>query len=230
VVLETGGARYDELVRNYTSNRMKAILPWIVAVLAIGGAFFLFKSNQSKSTELAKLQSTAQEMETLRTEIAELKSQQVPPAEIVQLRKDKEDLLRLRNEVTRLRNESQQLAKQAQSAQTALAGAQAETQRAQQQAQAAVQAQAQTLASAQNQQQVQLLNACINNLRMLDGAKQQWALEKQKTAEAVPTAEEIALYLKDQVIPVCPATGKYTLNAVGAAPTCTIAGHALPQQ
>lgn len=209
---------------------MKTILPWIVAILAIAGAVFLFNSNKTKSEQLAKFQAQAQEMEALRNEIAELKSQQVPPAEITQLRKDKEDLLRLRNEVTRLRTESQQLAKQAQSAQNALAGAQAETQRAQQQAQAAVQAQAQTLVNAQNQQQVQLLNACINNLRMLDGAKQQWALEKQKTVEAVPTAEEIAFYLKDQVIPVCPATGKYTLNAVGAVPTCTIAGHALPQQ
>ena len=168
---------------------MKTILPWIVAILAIAGAVFLFNSNKTKSEQLAKFQAQAQEMEALRNEIAELKSQQVPPAEITQLRKDKEDLLRLRNEVTRLRTESQQLAKQAQSAQNALAGAQAETQRAQQQAQAAVQAQAQTLVNAQNQQQVQLLNACINNLRMLDGAKQQWALEKQKTVEAVPTAE-----------------------------------------
>ena len=209
---------------------MKTILPWIVAILAIAGAVFLFNSYKTKSEQLAKFQAQAQEVEALRNEMAELKSQQVPAAEITQLRKDKEDLLRLRNEVTRLRTESQQLAKQAQSAQNALAGAQAETQRAQQQAQAAVQAQAQTLVNAQNQQQVQLLNACINNLRMLDGAKQQWALEKQKTVEAVPTAEEIAFYLKDQVIPVCPATGKYTLNAVGAVPTCTIPGHALPHQ
>lgn len=209
---------------------MKTILPWILAVLAIGGAAYLFKSNQAKSTELAKLQSVAQEAESLRAEIAELKSQQVPPAEIAQLRKDKEDLLRLRNEVTRLRNEGQLLSKQAQSAQAALAGAQAETQRAQEQAQAAAQAQAQTLANVQNQQQVQLLNACINNLRMLDAAKQQWALEKQKTAEALPTTEEIALYLKDQVIPVCPSAGKYVLNVVVAVPTCTIPGHTLLQQ
>ena len=48
--------------------------------------------------------------------------------------------------------------------------------------------------------------------------------------EAVPTAQDIAAYLKDQVIPVCPASGKYTINAVATAPTCSIAGHALPQQ
>ncbi len=209
---------------------MKTILPWIVAVLAIAGAGFLFNSNQSKSAELTKLQTAVQELETLRAEVAELKTQQVPPAEVAQLRKDKEDLLRLRNEVGKLRNESQLLAKQAQSAQNALAGAQAETQRAQQQAQVLAQTQAQVLASAQNRQQADVLNSCVNNLRQLDAAKQQWALENNKTAEAVPTAQDIAPYLKDQAIPVCPASGKYTLNSVATVPTCSIAGHALPQQ
>ena len=208
---------------------MKTILPWIVAVLAIAGAGFLFNSNQSKSAELTKLQTAVQELETLRAEVAELKTQQVPPAEVAQLRKDKEDLLRLRNEVGKLRNESQLLAKQAQSAQNALAGAQAETQRAQQQAQVLAQTQAQVLASAQNRQQADVLNSCVNNLRQLDAAKQQWALENNKTAEAVPTAQDIAPYLKDQAIPVCPASGKYTLNSVATVPTCSIAGHALPQ-
>ncbi len=209
---------------------MKTILPWIVAVLAIAGAGFLFNSNQSKSAELTKLQTAVQELETLRAEVAELKTQQVPPAEVAQLRKDKEDLLRLRNEVGKLRNESQLLAKQAQSAQAALVGAQAETQRAQQQAQTLAQTQTQLLANAQNRQQAEVINACINNLRQLDGAKQQWALENNKTAEAVPTAQDIAPYLKDQAIPVCPASGKYTLNSVATVPTCSIAGHALPQQ
>ncbi len=209
---------------------MKAMLPWLVAVLALGGLGILWSSNNSKSTALAKLKADVQELETLRTEVAELKSQQVAPAELAQLRKDKEDLLRLRNEVTRLRNEGQQLAKQAQSAQNALAGAQAETQRIQQQAHALTESQAQLLASAQIRQPTELLNACINSLRQLDGAKQQWALENQKPAEAVPTAQEIAHYLKDQIIPLCPAAGKYTFNAVGITPTCSIPGHALATQ
>lgn len=219
-------------MRVSTDAQMKTVLPWVVAVLAIAGAVLLFKSNQSKSAELQKLQAQTQELEALRTEFTELKSQQVPAAEITQLRKDREDLLRLRNEVNKLRNESQQLTKQAQTAQAALAGAQAETQRAQQQVQAAAaaQAQAQAQANTQSQQQEQLLNACINNLRQIDGAKQQWALENRKTAEAIPTAQDIAPYFRDQTIPVCPAAGKYALNAMNASPTCTIPSHALQTQ
>jgi len=166
-------------------------------------------------------------MEMLRTEISDLKSQQVPADEITQLRKDKEDLLRLRNEVGRLRNESKELAKQAQSAKSALAGAQQQQVQQLQQLQTENQ---QLRGSAQQAQQIDLLNACINNLRQLDGAKQQWALETQKTETAVPTAQDIAPYLKDGLIPACPAAGKYSINAVNVLPTCSVAGHALPLQ
>src|SRR5581483_8784845 len=37
-------------------------------------------------------------------------------------------------------------------------------------------------------------NACINNLRVIDGAKQQWALEKNKSATAAPGSASIAPY------------------------------------
>lgn len=205
---------------------MKTILPWLVAVLALGGACFFYSSNQSKSTELAKLQAEVQDMETLRTEVAELKTQQVPAAEIAQLRKDKEDLLRLRNEVSQLRNERLQLAKQAQTAQTALTSAQQQQVQQLQQLQSENQ---QLRGVAQQTQQVELINGCINNLRQIDGAKQQWALEQQKTAEAIPTAQDLAPYFRNGTLPTCPASGIYQINAVNTQPACSVAGHALSQ-
>jgi hypothetical protein len=75
-------------------------------------------------------------------------------------------------------------------------------------------------------------NACINNLRQIDGAKQQWALEHNKTANAIPTPQDILPYLAagpNPTLPVCPAGGQYTLNAVGQPPTCSIPGHELPR-
>ena len=73
------------------------------------------------------------------------------------------------------------------------------------------------------------MNACINNLRQIDGAKQQWALENKKTAEDVPNRQEIATYLKDNVLPRCPGGGRYNFGAVGVAPTCSVPGHVLQQ-
>jgi hypothetical protein len=72
-------------------------------------------------------------------------------------------------------------------------------------------------------------NACINNLRQIDAAKQQWALEKNKRMNAVPAAEDLLPYLKDGVFPVCPAGGTYYIGSVAELPQCTVPGHVLPQ-
>jgi hypothetical protein len=70
------------------------------------------------------------------------------------------------------------------------------------------------------------MNACINNLRQIDGAKSQWALENKKQDTDTPTAHDLAPYIKVQLI--CPAGGVYTYKAVREKPTCSISGHRLP--
>ncbi len=72
-------------------------------------------------------------------------------------------------------------------------------------------------------------NACQNNLRQIDSAKQQWALEKQKEATATPNAADLDAFIKSGTASLkCPRGGTYSLNSVGEKPTCTIEGHALP--
>ena len=77
-------------------------------------------------------------------------------------------------------------------------------------------------------------NACINNLRQIDGAKQQWALETKQATNATPSFAAVAPYLKNAV--TCPAGGSsatfsssYTMGDVGTKPTCQIiTDHILP--
>jgi prepilin-type N-terminal cleavage/methylation domain-containing protein len=72
-------------------------------------------------------------------------------------------------------------------------------------------------------------NACINNLRQLDAAQQQWALENNAADTTAPVAAQVYDYIKGNAVPICPASGVYALGAtVVDEPTCTIAGHALP--
>lgn len=71
-------------------------------------------------------------------------------------------------------------------------------------------------------------NACINNLRMLDSAKEQWALASRKAAGANPVIIEINTYIRGNTTPICPAGGKYTYKTIGENPTCDCPGHALP--
>ena len=72
-------------------------------------------------------------------------------------------------------------------------------------------------------------NACINNLRQIDGAKEQWALENKKSAGTATVAAEVEAYIKGGA-PKCPGGGTYTYGAVDTAPDCSLqasAGHSL---
>jgi prepilin-type N-terminal cleavage/methylation domain-containing protein len=82
-------------------------------------------------------------------------------------------------------------------------------------------------------------NACINNLRQIDSAIQEWALETKKDETASVTYTDIKEYLKNQV--TCPSGGtsfadSYTITTVNEKPKCQKKGgltdlsqaHALP--
>ena len=72
-------------------------------------------------------------------------------------------------------------------------------------------------------------NACINNLRQLDAAANQWALEKGKKTGDACTAKDLMPYVRltDGQLPKCPQGGTYTIGAVGEEPKCSIPGHTL---
>ncbi len=72
-------------------------------------------------------------------------------------------------------------------------------------------------------------HTCINNLRHIDGAKEQWALEKGITPGTDPDASAVFAFIREGE-PQCPGGGTYTLNVIGVNPTCSIGGkHALPK-
>lgn len=66
-------------------------------------------------------------------------------------------------------------------------------------------------------------NACISNLRQIDGAIEQWALDLRKDEGTPVTFNDIKSYLKNEV--VCPSGGttfedSYTISAVDTPPAC----------
>jgi len=48
-------------------------------------------------------------------------------------------------------------------------------------------------------------NACINNMRQIDNAIQQFALENNKRDSDTVTPDNVREYIKDKVMPECPA-------------------------
>jgi hypothetical protein len=74
-------------------------------------------------------------------------------------------------------------------------------------------------------------NACVNNLRQIDGAKNEWAVETGKTNGTIATETDIKPYIKLDAagnIPKCPDGGIYTIGRVGENPTCSLGTNIVP--
>ncbi len=76
-------------------------------------------------------------------------------------------------------------------------------------------------------------NACINNLRQIDAAAQEWALEQgHKTGDTITYPGDLTPYIKlnaTSKIPPCPAGGTYACATVGNNPTCTLSDTVTPK-
>lgn len=68
--------------------------------------------------------------------------------------------------------------------------------------------------------------SCVNNLRQIDGAKEQWALETKRSPGESAVESEIDKYIKGGALR-CPKNGTYTYGKVGERPRCTIANHTM---
>jgi hypothetical protein len=80
-------------------------------------------------------------------------------------------------------------------------------------------------------------NACPNNLRQIDAAATQFALEHNlKTGDPIKFPDDLTPYIKlnsKGEIPPCPAGGIYHISKVGDTPTCSLGttvtpSHVLP--
>lgn len=77
---------------------------------------------------------------------------------------------------------------------------------------------------------------CISNLKQIDAAKEQWAMDYKKTTGDTPTQDNLTQEAADsgkyiKTWPDCPSGGDYVagINAIGTDPVCSIGGtHVLP--
>ncbi len=204
-------------------------LPWLCVVMLLVGEAFLFNANRQKNAAQAIVQDAQQQAALLQNQLEQMKLTGATEQNV---------------ESERLRKENKILADK-------LAAAQATIQRlnvtnatllATNQQMAleldATRELAQQLQQTQTENQNDSMaaqtpaeadrNECISNLRQIDAAKQQWALENNKTETAVPTIADLLPYLANG-FPSCPSGGRYSINAVSELPTCSIPGHSLVQ-
>jgi hypothetical protein len=215
--------------------KFKSVLPWLCVVGLLAGLGALYAARLSQQSELDQLRGEVQSLRAA-SEDSKPAQGQTENEELARLRKENEELLRLRAEVRQLRDEKQGLAKQLQTAQGQVQNAQAQAQAARSTAtppplteQAAAQAYRALYGQQPTTPDQDKASFCINNLRQIEAAKQQWASQNKKGADAVPSAADLAPFLQGNVMPACPAGGAYSFNAVGSPATCNIPGHVLPK-
>ena len=172
----------------------------------------LSRTVAEQAAELEKVGGQLGEMKRLRRENKEIHELRAASGDVQRLQKEKEKLLRemelLRSKLNHAQTQASQMQERARDAQQAL-----------RQTRSAV-----TAGMVQQQ-----TKACIANLKQIDGAKQQWAIDNRKSGRDVPTAAELfgtTLYIK--IEPTCPAGGaRYGINAVQFNPTCSHPDHKL---
>ena len=198
---------------------------WLCLALMLVAEIFLFHAVREKDAALTGARDTQSQMRQLQKDLDDLKNSNtgLQFAEIIKLHKQIDIYT---NRLAKAQAMIDQLeAESAQSAQSLAT------------ARAALSLQQQHLQDLQTENKIVTdagltiihRNTCINNLREIDAAKAQWALDKNKPGDAVPRPEDLLPYLKDGVFPICPDGGTYYLNSVDMVPTCNIQGHVLPQ-
>ena len=70
--------------------------------------------------------------------------------------------------------------------------------------------------------------ACVANLKQIDSAKEQWAMDTRASSGAAGPALSTLVgasgYIKSD--PTCPSSGSYTVNNIGTNPVCSVGGTA----
>ncbi len=208
--------------------KLKNWVLWLCVAALLATEVFLFLAKNQKDVAVVQLREARQVAVQLRIQLDQLKTSSVATlsAENARLRAENQVLsqkfFRLQSENSQLRRANQQMTQQLQSA-----GAAAQPQQPMP-AEEPPAGPAPEPSTEQPSAAVTQMNACIYNLRQIDAAKQEWSLENEKPADAIPTALDLLPYLRDGIFPVCPSGGTYTINAVGVLPTCSIPGHVLP--
>ena len=73
--------------------------------------------------------------------------------------------------------------------------------------------------------------SCIANLKQIDSAKEQWAMDNKKvTGDSAGFSDLVGTDKYIKSTPACPSSGTYDIKGLGTAPTCSKSadGHTLP--
>lgn len=209
-------------------SKFKIAIICAVALAALAVDFLQFQQIKALRQENEALKQHVAQIAPLQEQLKQAEVEKANAAATVAQETQSRDLVRLRGEVAMLRSKTNELAKARQEIQALKQKVASEADARS----AETEARQSDLATMQAQiKQKQNADACVNNLRLYDSAKQQWALENRKQSTDTPTLDDLRPYLgrgANGEMPTCPDGGTYVMGTVGEKPTCSNAAHVLP--
>ena len=200
------------------------VIPWILVLLLGGGVYFFHSKAKEEEGEVASLREEIEHLESKVAELEEARNSAINADEYERLRKQADEVYKLRGEISQLRRENQQFALKAQ-------------QQPQPIAQAVVhdpffdedfpEASLSEQELAQLRIQRQHATVCVEHLKNLEEAKTKWATSNNKNGGEQVLANEVLAYVPNQTMPLCPSGGTYTFNEIGIPASCSVEGHSL---
>lgn len=169
---------------------------------------------RGQKTSLERLLQEREKLQQLTIENQRLQSITIDSAEMERLRRETTVLLKLRNEFAQLLRANADSGASPGPLDDAI--------------NRLLQEREQILSEEQEIRKLSERAACIKNLEQIASAKARWASENAAENGLPVTMDKLLDYFPEHTIPVCPAGGHYSVNRIGAAPVCSIEGHAIP--
>ena len=193
-----------------TTSIMKPIFAIGLAVTAVVGIYIEHNRAERLAAENEALRAQVQQAEAATAEL----STRIQASNVERPNDPSQtELLRLRGEVTRLRKSEAEMSKAREKEVIAVRDAM-------------VQQKAQydrAIATAAKSQEIIQLDSIGNNLRIIEGAKEQWALENRKITTDPVTLANLTAYFKNNTVPASVAGETYSVTPVGVLARATLA-------
>jgi RNA polymerase sigma factor (sigma-70 family) len=214
------------LLKFMSMTKLKTIIVGALAVAALATSIViqhqsiekLREDNQALQVQVAQITPLQAENERLSNVVAQAGLLSVQDSSTRELAKLRNEVGTLRQNIVRLRQQTNTLARlQEENRQLYSGMAELKSSR--------------RAESSSPDPAVTARNTCINNLRLIDSAKQQWALEHRAQAGDTPEWSDLQPYLgrgPNGEPPVCPLNGAYTIGMVKDKPLCNVPGHEFP--
>lgn len=195
------------------------IIPWLLVVFLGATTAMLFSNAQKRDLDIATLRAQVEQFDALRAELDDARKTQVNQNELERLRKESDEVYKLRNQVAQLQKKLKEIPPPP--------APEIVYQQFQEPPPPPPPTEPVPETPTEDPVTRQQREQCLHNMNVIEEAKTMWAVANNKQAGERMTVIDITTALPNSSMPLCPSGGVYNLNEVGIPVSCSISSHSL---